>query len=430
MNAATYPCINPAENKNNMIKQPIFRNFSPKIYQYILSAMVIIMYICVCVEADIYVPAFPQMIKYFGIEECEVQLVLGVNFLSLCIAGLIVGPFSDSYGRRKVILYGLLFFMLTSIILVKTNDFQALLFWRFMQGFAAAVPMVCAGAMLIDTYSGEKVSKLIGMINAVITAAMAGAPVIGAYLSEEYGWRSNFIAVMLISIVAFVFFLLFIEESLSESSRRKLNIISICKDYIKVFKNLPFLCYCLLACFPFITIVVYIANLSVIFVNHLGISLEDYSYYQATTMGIFVIFSFMSVYLITKKGLDFTKNIGGIFSIIGTISLFLVSIIDHTNIVFICISMGVIAAGGSLMSGTFGMKTLSIFPEMNGIALAACTAIRLFLIAIFVFLSEIYFDGTIWPISIIITGYAVFTICLYYYLIKDQQIRLNQDGVA
>lgn len=413
-----------------MIKEPIFKNFSPLIYQYILSVMVILMYICVCAEADIYVPAFPQMIKYFGVEEYQIQLILGVNFLSLCIAGLVVGPLSDAYGRRIVILYGLAFFMLTSVILAAIDDFNILLFLRFLQGIAAAVPMVCAGAMLIDTYSGEKVSKLIGMINAVITAAMAAAPVVGAYLSEEYGWRANFIAVMIISIIAFLFFLLFIEESLLISARRRFDLVRILKDYTIILKSLPFLCYCLLACYPFIVIVVYIANLSIIFVNHLGIALEDYSYYQATTMGVFVIFSYLSVWFIGKKGLDFTKNIGGIISIIGTISLLIVSVFYHTNAVAICFSMGIIAAGGSLMSGTFGMKTLSIFPEMNGTALAACTAIRIFLVAIFVFISEIYFDGTILPVALIIMSYAMVTIILYVYLIKSGKVKLNQAGAA
>jgi MFS transporter, DHA1 family, multidrug resistance protein len=413
-----------------MIKQPIFRNFSPKIYQYILSVMVILMYICVCAEADIYVPAFPQMIKYFGVAENEIQLVLGVNFLSLCLAAIIVGPLSDTYGRRKVILYGLAFFMLTSIVLVAVDDFKTLLYIRFAQGLAAAVPMVCAGAVLIDTYSGAKVSKLIGMINAVITAAMAAAPVVGAYLSEAYGWRANFVAVMIISIIAFLFFLLFIEESLPISLRRKLNLVAILKDYLTISKSLPFLCYCLLACYPFITIVVYITNLSVIFVNHLGMALEDYSYYQATTMGVFVIFSYLSVWMIGKKGLDFTKNLGGIISIIGTVSLFLVSVLDYTNAVAICISMGILAAGGSLMSGTFGMKTLSIFPEMNGTALAACTVIRLFLVAMFVFVSEIYFDGTILPVALIIVAYAAVSLGLYVYLIKSGIIKLNQGEAA
>lgn len=405
-----------------MIKEPIFKGFSVNTYQVILSSMVILMYICVCAEADIYVPAFPQMIEFFGIEEYEIQLVLSVNFVSLCLAGLIVGPLADSFGRRNIILGGLALFMLSSIILVAMDDFRAVLFWRFIQGIAAAVPMVCAGAMLIDTYSGERVSKLIGMINAVITAAMAAAPVVGAYLSEAYGWRANFIAVMVISIIAFLVFLLFIEESLEVRLRRKFNLNAIFKDYLKVFKSLPFICYCLIACFPFITIIVYITNLSVIFINHLGISLTDYSYYQASTMGTFVIFSFFSVKLISKKGMDFTKNLGGALSIIGATGLFIVSIIDHACAILICLSMGILAAGGSLMSGTFGMKCLSIFPEMNGTALAACTAIRLFCIASFVFLSEIFFDGTIVPVALIIFGYTIFTSCFYGWLVHKKMI--------
>ena len=59
-----------------MIIEPVFRNFSPKVEQFILVSLVILMYICVCAEADMYVPAFPQMIKYFGIDESEIQQVL------------------------------------------------------------------------------------------------------------------------------------------------------------------------------------------------------------------------------------------------------------------------------------------------------------------------------------------------------------------
>jgi DHA1 family bicyclomycin/chloramphenicol resistance-like MFS transporter len=187
---------------------------------------------------------------------------------------------------------------------------------------------------------------------------------------------------------------------------------------------MPFICYTLLACLPFITIIVYITNLSVIFINHLGISLADYSYYQASTMGTFVIFSLSSVKLIAKKGIEFTQNLGLFLAVIGAIALFIVSLVDLTSVMFICISMGILAAGGSMMSGTFGMRAISIFPQMNGTALAACTAIRLFLIATFVFLTEIYFDGTILPVAIIITSYTVLTACFYGWL------KLNQGDAA
>jgi len=400
-----------------MISQPILKNFSERTYQFILLAIIIIIYICVCAEADMYVPAFPQMIKYFAVAENEIQLVLSVNFLGLCLSGILAGPLADSFGRRKVILCGLALLMLSSVILVTIDDFKILLFWRFIQGIAAAVPMVCAGAMLVDKYSGEKASKLIGFMNAVITAAMSAAPVVGAYISEIFGWRANFITVMVLSVIAFVVFLLAIEESLADDLKRRFSFGSVFKDYAKVLRSLPFICYVLIACFPFITIIVYITSLSVIFVNHLGVSLASYGYYQASTMATFVVFSLWSVKLITKKGLAFTENFGGLLSIIGACSLFLVSIMDHTSVILICIAMGILAAGGSMMAGTFGMKALSLFPEMNATALAACTVIRLFLISVFVLISEIYFDGTIIPIAMIIMGYAILVVSLYGWLL-------------
>lgn len=402
-----------------MIEKPLFSGFSDSIYKFILTLMMIIMYTCVCAEADIYVPAFPQMIKYFGVAENEIQLVLSINFIALSIAGAIMGPLADSYGRRRVVLWGLAVFMLSSVILVILDDFKALLFWRFIQGFAAAVPMSCAGAIFFDKYSGEEASKLIGIINSFITAMMAAAPVIGALLCEYFNWRANFFAVMILSIIAFAGFLLFIEESLAENSRRKLNLKAIFKDYQQISSNPHFICYILLACAPFITILVYITNLSVIFVNHLGMDLAQYSYYQASTMGSFVLFSFLSVFIINKYGVEFTHNTGGALSFIGAVALFIISFVAPESAMSICVAMGILAAGGSLMSGTFGMKAMSMYPHMNATALAACTVLRLFLISVFVLISEIYFDGTIVPIAIIIFAYTIFTAGFYWFLKKS-----------
>ena len=402
-----------------MISKPLFRGASERYYKIILILMVIIMYICVCAEADIYVPAFPQMIKYFGVAENEIQLVLSINFVGLALAGAIVGPLADCYGRRKVILAGLALFMLSSVILVILDNYKTLLFWRFIQGMAAAVPMTCAAAIFIDKYSGEEASKLIGIINSFITAAMAAAPVIGAILSEVFDWRANFIAVMLLAIVAFIGFLLLVEESLVLEKRRKLNLSSILKDYAQIFSSPAFICYVMLACLPFITILVYITNLSVIFVNHLGINLTDYSYYQASTMATFMLSSLSSVAVINRYGVDFTQHLGGAISLIGGLLLFIVSLIAPHSAISICVSMAILAAGGSLMSGTFGMKALSIFSHMNATALAACTVLRVLLISVFVFISEIYFDGTIVPIAIIIFFYTMFTVCFYGLLHKN-----------
>lgn len=405
-----------------MILQPIFKNIPQKLYEHIVIGTVILMYILCCAEADIYVPAFPQMIKYFAILESEIQLIISINFLSLCIASLIAGPLSDSFGRRIVVLGGLFLLMLSSIVMVMLDNYTMLLIWRFIQGIATSVAMVCGGAIFFDYYSGEKAGKLIGIVNAVITSAMAGAPVLGAYLSEAFNWRANFIAVMILSIIVFLCFWLFIKETLEEKQKKSFKINSILSDYIRVLSNPTFICYCLIACFPFIAIIVYITNLSVIFINHLGIELHDYSYYQASTSIAFVIFSLASIKIISYKGADFTKNLGGALSILGTVALLIIALIDHTNAFLICASMFIIAAGGSIMTGTFGSKALSLFPDINGIAMAACTALRLFIISASVGLTEIYFNGTIMPVALVFMAYIIFSGLFYLYLVLNKKI--------
>jgi hypothetical protein len=162
--------------------------------------------------------------------------------------------------------------------------------------------------------------------------------------------------------------------------------------------------------------VVYVANLSVIFINHLGISLAHFSYYQATTAATFVIFSLLSVKLIAAKGIDYTKNLGGFLALIGSIGIFYISQVDFKDVNIICLSMAFIAAGGAMMVSTFGLKAISIFPNMNGTAMAMMTAVRQLLASGLVMLSELFFDGTIIPVAIIIFVYAMVSSVVYLIL--------------
>jgi hypothetical protein len=74
--------------------------------------------------------------------------------------------------------------------------------------------------------------------------------------------------------------------------------------------------------------------------------------------------------------------------------------------------MAFIAAGGAMMAGTFGIKALSVFPDMSGTSMAMMTAIRQLLAAGLVILSQVLFDGTIVPVALIIFSYAVLaTLC-------------------
>ncbi|MCC2646502.1 MAG: putative Permease of the major facilitator superfamily protein [Rickettsiaceae bacterium] len=417
-----------------MLEKPLFNALPVKVADYMLIGLVTLMYIMLCAEADMYVPAFPQMIHYFRVEENHIQLILSVNFAGLCVAGLVAGPLSDSYGRRKILLGGLFLFLVSSIGCVYTDNFKWMLGWRLLQGISASVPMVIGAAIFFDKYSAEQAGKLIGFINSIITASMAGAPVIGAWLSQIFDWRANFIVILAMALLSFVGTLLFVEETLPDNKRKKFDLLGIGRDYFQLSTSFRFLTYTLIANFSFVVIVVYVANLSVIFINYLGMDLSSFSYYQATTMATFVVFSLLSIKLIDKKGIDFTKNLGAILGLIGSVGVLYISYLNKNNVNIICLSMAFIAAGGAMMAGTFGLYALGVFPGMNGTSLAMMTAIRQSLASVLVILSEIMFDGTIVPVAVIIFAYAALAAVCYgmvsYRLVRSPDITDNSNAEA
>ncbi len=147
-----------------MFSEPLLRNLSKRTYEVAYFVLVVLMFIAMCAEADMYIPAFPQMINYFGVQENAIQLILSLNFAGLCIAGLICGPLSDSFGRKKVLSVGLLF-VISSAGCVFATEFRMMLMWRLIQGIAASVPMVVAAAQIFDRYTEEKASQYIGILN-------------------------------------------------------------------------------------------------------------------------------------------------------------------------------------------------------------------------------------------------------------------------
>ena len=396
-----------------MLERALFTKLPAKVSDFLLISLVTLMYILLCAETDMYVPAFPQMIEYFGIAENKIQLILSLNFIGLCIAGLVSGPISDAYGRKKTLFFGLLLFVISSIGCVYTETFASMLFWRTLQGIAASVPMVVSAALFFDKYSLQRASKLIAGCNSVIAAAMAGAPIVGAFVSEAFDWRANFIIILGLGVASFLGVVFFLDETLPEDKRIKLKFGTIFKNYFKISRSFPFVIYSAMAVTGFAATLVYIANLSVIFINHLGMSLQVFGYYQATTMGAFIVASIISIRLIPKYGVDAIKNVGALLCLIGVSYLLYVAITDRTSVNLICAAMAIVAVGSAMTGSTFCSKAMELFPEMNGAALAIMTAIRQIVAFGLVLLSEVFFDGTILPVAVLLFSCTVIVTAAY-----------------
>src|SRR5262245_15211490 len=114
--------------------------------------LIIAIFISACIETDIYLPAFTDMMRYFAISEEQIQGILTWNFVAVCLAGPIYGPLSDAIGRKKPLLFALGIFFLGSLLTIFSHDFSTMLFGRILQGIGSGGCFVLGTAIIFDTF--------------------------------------------------------------------------------------------------------------------------------------------------------------------------------------------------------------------------------------------------------------------------------------
>ncbi|MCP3674504.1 MAG: multidrug effflux MFS transporter, partial [Gammaproteobacteria bacterium] len=123
-------------------------------------------------STDMYLPAFPTLIQVFDTELNRVQYTLSVFMIGFAIAQLIYGPLSDRYGRKPVLLGGMIIFLISTFVIIYVNNIETLIILRFFQAVGGSAGPVLGRAMVRDIHGPKESAKQL----AYIGTAMALAP--------------------------------------------------------------------------------------------------------------------------------------------------------------------------------------------------------------------------------------------------------------
>lgn len=140
---------------------------------------------------NMFLPSLPGMAEYFDTPYTTIQLSVAVYLFVNAGLQTIVGPLSDKYGRRPVMLWGLLIFVLATIGCLLSQNVVVFLTFRMLQA-GVVVAMVVSRATIRDTVPGDKAASMIGYVTMGMAVAPMVAPAIGGYLDEAYGWHASF----------------------------------------------------------------------------------------------------------------------------------------------------------------------------------------------------------------------------------------------
>lgn len=161
---------------------------------------------------DMYTPALPAMCRYFGCSVPLAQMGLTTGMIGLAVGQIVLGPVSDRYGRRPVLIGSLALFIIAAVISVFAQSIHEFNLCRFFQGIGASGGYFLARTIPADIYSGRNLAKLMALIGGINGIAPASAPVIGGVTADHFGWRGVFYL-----LAAFAFIILVLAPALKES---------------------------------------------------------------------------------------------------------------------------------------------------------------------------------------------------------------------
>ena len=159
---------------------------------------------------NVVVPALPQMANRLASDVTTIQLTVTVYLLALAGGQLVMGPLSDRFGRRPVVLMGLALTASASVLAISVGTVGSLIVARVLQAFGASAGIVVSRAIIRDLFDRNRAAAMLGLVATVMVVVPTLGPLIGGLLDVSFGWESIFLFTAIISamVVAWAAFAL------------------------------------------------------------------------------------------------------------------------------------------------------------------------------------------------------------------------------
>jgi len=290
-------------------------NLSPIKLTFLLAPFVI----ALAMAMDVYVPAIPKLTELFKVSDNKMLLTLSVFMLVAGLMQLVVGPLSDSYGRKKIAYLAIIFFAIGCIVCAASVGHRTLILGRIIQSIGSCGMLVLGFTIVRDCFEGEESAKVYSYLNGIISFSPMFAPFIGSYLDIYFGWEMIFLSLLLIALLATISLTFFLPETQSPAKRVPLSLKTTMRQYREIFINPVFAIYNLGTCFGLSYLYLFCALSPYLIIRDLHIPEAEYGFYFFY-MGIsFFIGSVLCSQIVGRVGIYWTCIIGFIITLSGGI---------------------------------------------------------------------------------------------------------------
>ncbi len=219
-----------------------------------------------------FLPSMPVMAEEFDVSASTIQLAVTLFLLYFAASQLVYGSASDRFGRRPVLIVGLLIFIAGGALSLFAQSAEMLILGRIVQGIGGGAGPAIGRAMVLDIFGRARAARVMAYMTIATPLAPAIAPMIGGVLQDAFDWRAVFVVLIGIGVFLLVAYRALLPETNVRRDAGALGATQISKNYRALFSNRSFVAYSLAIGLMFAGQLVFISGSSFVLIDELGLS--------------------------------------------------------------------------------------------------------------------------------------------------------------
>ena len=373
---------------------------------------------------DMYLPAMPSIADDFNVSIEVIQTTLSTYLLGFAIGQLFYGPLADSYGRKPVLICGLITYLIASIGIVYGDSIEQFKWLRLLQAIGGGAASVVVSSLLRDLFSGSLFSKMMSYVVLSMTLAPLVAPLIGAQLLVWFSWHSIFVLLAIITVLCIVVSAIGIKETLPKERRIAFNLPQVFRNYWLILRNRKVLGLMFCGAFNVSGMFAFLTASPFVYIDYFGINAQNYGYLFACNILGMMVVTWMNAKIVMRFGYQKILRAGIIISAVISVLFWVININLTFGLVGLVISTVAYISLISLIGSNVMTGVLAEFPHISGTASALSATIRFGFGAIAGLIISILHDGTPLPMVMVISGCGILSF-FSYFILTD---RANKDS--
>lgn len=315
---------------------------------------------------DTFLPAVDDAAKSLNTNIGNIMISFGVLSVGIALGQIIHGPLSDRYGRKPIVVWGLIFYMMSSLLTPFVLSIELLYNLRFIQGLAVAATMIVMRSIVRDLFSVKEGAKLFANLFVILAIIPIIGPIIGGHLTIWFGWQSVFFLMAGISAIVLLTTVVLFEESLPKKDPDALKLNKLLSNFNEIITERNFLTFLLIGVGAYAGLYGVITGIAPVMTGLLRQQANVFGYQFAAIMIGHFISAAIAGKLVHILGIKKLLFMGTLISMIGGLLLIGASLLGIITIYSILIPSTIFLLGFALTIPGMTAGALSNFQHMAG----------------------------------------------------------------